>query len=271
MKAQASPSLRAYVTAGLTGLAGALAVGDPAPALLGAVLLAIGIVGLAGRSTVEASVDLGTPPRLATEGVGFALRVRLTTSRKVRRAYVDLPLDGVELLEAEGVRLIGDHTLAFDSVTGMREAVVTLRPVVWGHIHLGPPTIRIGSPLGMYEMTRVGTSPPAIAVMPSEITMRRLLAPLETNSHVGELVSTRRGPGTEFAEIRPYRHGDDPRWVNWRVSTRARQFWVNDRHPERNGDVLLLVDTGIDIGTGLDEVVDRLSALVQAHLDREPT
>jgi uncharacterized protein (DUF58 family) len=260
------------VTAGLTGLAGALAVGDPALAILGAALLAIGIVGLAGRPDLEASVDLGVLPRLATEGVDFALRVRLTTSRPVRRAYVDLHLQGVQLLDIKGARLIGDDTLAFDSVRGAAEAVATLRPTVWGHVHLGPPTIRVGSPLGMYEMNRAGAPAPAIAVMPSEARMRRLLAPLETNSHVGELVSTRRGPGTEFAEIRPYRHGDDPRWVNWRVSTRARELWVNDRHPERNGDVLLLVDAAIDAGTGLEVVVDRCvrlaAALVQGHSRR---
>jgi uncharacterized protein (DUF58 family) len=272
VKTQISPSLRAYVTAGLTGLAGALAVGHPAPAVLGAILLAIGIVGLAGRSALEATVELVGAPRLATEGSDFRLRARLTTSRPARRVYVDLPHDGVEFLEARGARLIGDHTLAFDSMTGVAEAEVTVRPLVWGHMQLGPPTIRIGSPMGMYEMTRTEALPHVISVMPTEARMRRLLAPLETNFHVGELVSTRRGPGTEFAEIRTYRHGDDPRWVNWRVSTRAGQLWVNDRHPERNGDVLLLVDAAVDTGTGLDVVIDRsvrmAAALVLAHSRR---
>ncbi len=272
MRARANPSLRAYVTAGLTGLAGALAVGDPEPALLGAVLLAIGIVGLSARSALEARVEVDGLPRSVIEGAEFRLRVRLITSRPVRRVYVDLPHEGIELVGSQGVRLIGDRTLAFDSVDGLSEAVVTMRPVVWGHLQLGTPSIRVESPLGMYDLTGVGHALPSIAVVPSVPRMRRLLAPLETNFHVGELVSTRRGAGTEFAEIRPYRHGDDPRWVNWRVSSRAQQIWVNDRHPERNGDVLLLVDAGIDTGTGLDLVIDRTvrlaAALLQAHSRR---
>ncbi len=272
MKARANPSLRAYVTAGLTALAGALAVGDPAPALLGAVMLAIGIIGLSGRAALDARVEAGALPRSATEGVELSLRVRLITSRPVRRAYVDLPHEGMELVGSQGARLIGDRTLAFDSVRDIGEAVLTLRPLVWGHLQLGPPSIRVESPLGMYDLTRAGPQLPSIAVMPSVARMRRLLAPLETNFHVGELVSTRRGAGMEFADIRPYRHGDDPRWVNWRISSRAGQLWVNDRHPERNGDVLLLVDAGIDSGSGLDVVVDRTvrlaAALLQAHSRR---
>jgi uncharacterized protein (DUF58 family) len=92
---------------------------------------------------------------------------------------------------------------------------------------------------------------------------------LETNLHVGELVSNRRGSGSEFADLRPYQHGDDPRSINWRVSSRARSLWVNERHPERNGDVVLLVDAQMESGTNTDFVVDRsvrmAAALLRAH------
>ena len=273
MKVEAKPRLRAYVIAGLTGLAGALAVGDPAPALLGAVLLSIAVVGLTRKSTITSHLELGAMPATITEGAEFRLPVRLSTDRPVRRVYVDLPHENMDLVRSEGARLIGDLTLAFDSVHAIAGAVVTLRPRAWGHLEIGPASIRIESPLGMYDMTRTEPPIPSIAVMPSEARTRRLLAPLETSFHVGELVSRWRGSGTEFAEIRTYRHGDDPRWINWRVSSRAQQLWVNDRHPERNGDVLLLVDCGIDIGTGLELVVDRTirlaAALINAHSRRQ--
>ena len=273
MKVEANPRLRAYVIAGLTGLAGALAVGDPAPALLGAVLLSIAVIGLTRKSTITSHLELGAMPATITEGAEFRLPVRLSTDRPVRRVYVDLPHENMDLVRSEGARLIGDHTLAFDSVHAAAEAVVTLRPLAWGHLEIGPASIRIESPLGMYDMTRTEPPTPSIAVMPSEARTRKLLAPLETNFHVGELVSRWRGSGTEFAEIRTYRHGDDPRWINWRVSSRAQQLWVNDRHPERNGDVLLLVDCGIDMGTGLELVVDRTirlaAALINAHSRRQ--
>ncbi|MDH3191005.1 MAG: DUF58 domain-containing protein, partial [Acidimicrobiia bacterium] len=99
-----------------------------------------------------------------------------------------------------------------------------------------------------------------------------LLAPIETNLHVGDLVSRQRGDGAEFADLRAYRPGDEPRNINWRVSSRSGGLWVNERHPERNGDVVLLVDGQVEAGTELHDLVDRAvrlgAALLQGHARR---
>jgi uncharacterized protein (DUF58 family) len=49
-------------------------------------------------------------------------------------------------------------------------------------------------------------------------------------------------------------------------------MWVNERHPEKNGDVILLVDAQVESNTGLAEVIDRSvrlgAALLQGHARR---
>ncbi|MDP8910705.1 MAG: DUF58 domain-containing protein, partial [Actinomycetota bacterium] len=56
-------------------------------------------------------------------------------------------------------------------------------------------------------------------------------------------VARTRGDGIEFADLRPFAPGDVVRRVNWRASARRGELWVNERHAERNGDVVLFLDS----------------------------
>jgi uncharacterized protein (DUF58 family) len=60
------------------------------------------------------------------------------------------------------------------------------------------------------------------------------------------------------------------RRINWRASARRGGLWVNELHPERNADVVLLLDSfaearGADEGT-LDRAVRAAFALAAEHL-----
>ncbi len=52
-----------------------------------------------------------------------------------------------------------------------------------------------------------------------------------------------RGEGLEFADMRPFVPGDRVRSVNWRATARSGSLVVNERHPERNADVVLFLDS----------------------------
>lgn len=264
-----SPSLRAYVTAGIVGLAAALAVGDPAPGLIGAGLLVLAVIGLAGGSSPRVQLTAHDLPVSVIEGEEVEVTIRVSVDQPVTRTHLDLGLSGLEISDVVGGRRVGPSTL---SLVGAREATeirVTLRATRWGRAVLGPMWLYIDSPLGMFDLRFEGSERHQITVVPAEIMLRTLLAPLETNLHAGDLVSKHRGIGSEFADLRHFRHGDDPRSVNWRVSSRSDRLWVNDRHPERNGDVLLLVDAQVEPGTELETIVDRSvrlgAALLRAH------
>ena len=108
--------------------------------------------------------------------------------------------------------------------------------------------------------------------MPRTEQLRSLLT-----RHCGRLrghASPARGGGLDFAELRPLVPGDRLSEVNWRASARRplaeHGLLVNARHPERTGDVVLLLDTAAD---DVDERAPWLPraaraawALGQAHL-----
>ena len=52
-----------------------------------------------------------------------------------------------------------------------------------------------------------------------------------------------RADGLEFADTRQFVPGDRLRSVNWRASARRGELIVNERHPDRNADVVLFLDS----------------------------
>ncbi|HSJ85317.1 MAG TPA: DUF58 domain-containing protein [Acidimicrobiia bacterium] len=272
MTAIPSPSLRAYVTAGIVGLAAALAVGDPTPALIGVALLVLAVIGLAGGAAPGVKLTAHDIPTSTVEGEEVEFTVRISVGQPIGRTYVDLGLAGLEITDVTGARAVGVSTVSLAGIREVAEIAVTAVATTWGRAAVGPISLYTDSPLGMFDLRLETPERHSMLALPAEATLRTLLSPLETNLHVGDLVSRHRGSGSEFADLRQFRHGDDPRSVNWRVSSRSDELWVNERHPERNGDVLLLVDAQIETGTELVTLVDRsvrmAAALLHAHSRR---
>jgi uncharacterized protein (DUF58 family) len=97
------------------------------------------------------------------------------------------------------------------------------------------------------------------------------LVPLRRERTVsGEHRARAKGPGTELAEVRPYRAGDPVRMVHPHLSGRRGQPMVVERHPDRSSDVVLLVDSSQDLGVDLDTTlrwtVTAAMALTERHL-----
>ena len=86
-------------------------------------------------------------------------------------------------------------------------------------------------------------------MLPRPEQLRSLLDP-PPRAASGTHASGARGGGLDFAELRPLVPGDRLSEVNWRASARRplgeQGLLVNARHPERTGDVVLLLDTAAD-------------------------
>jgi uncharacterized protein (DUF58 family) len=94
--------------------------------------------------------------------------------------------------------------------------------------------------------------------------LRQLVRPLETQAAAGTQLARHKGDGMEFADMRPFTFGDRVREINWRATARRGELWVNERHPDRTGDVVLLLDAFAD--ATLPDAVRAAHTLTSAYL-----
>lgn len=94
---------------------------------------------------------------------------------------------------------------------------------------------------------------------------------------VGTHPARRPGEGSEFHSIRPFAPGDRLRRVQWRVSLRTGTMHVTSTVAEEDSSVLLLVDSGVEVGTSegvrgaatsLDIAVRAAGAVAEHYLHR---
>ncbi|MFK8183050.1 MAG: DUF58 domain-containing protein [Phormidesmis sp.] len=84
----------------------------------------------------------------------------------------------------------------------------------------------------------------SVAVYPDLIGLRQLTIRLALQS-TGTLKQQRKlGVGTEFAELREYDIGDDPRFIDWKATARKNQPLVRVLEPEREQTLIILLDRG---------------------------
>src|SRR5262249_38489727 len=74
-----------------------------------------------------------------------------------------------------------------------------------------------------------------------------------------------RGQGSEFDSLREYVIGDDVRSIDWRATARLRDVMVRTWRPERDRQILIMLDTG-RTSAGRVGGVPRLDAAIDAAL-----
>ena len=140
----------------------------------------------------------------------------------------------------------------------------------WGVYELGALRVRVVEPLSAHEELLGLTSQNRLKVLPRVEHLRTLVAPMRTHGFGGSNPARRVGQGIEFAQMRPYQPGDRRADVNWRVSSRRGSLWVSGRHPDESADVVLFLDSFLDVGGqqhgSLDASIRLASALVQRYL-----
>ena len=267
MTRTASPRLIGYASLAAVGLVAALALRRPELAVIAApfaLFLAIGTrMGREPRLAVE--VELESERTLEDTEIGAVVTVE--TDRAIDRLELVLRLPRAVAVasgsQAHALRLRDDET---------RELHVGLRCARWGVFDLGRMDVRARDALRLvtwearFEQTR------RLKAYPSPLTIQRLLAPLETQALAGSEVARAKGEGVEYADIRDFVPGDRVRSINWRASARRQGLVVNERHPERNTDVVFFIDSFTDVrGHGrsvLEDAVRAAASLATRYLER---
>src|SRR5256712_11742118 len=142
-----------------------------------------------------------------------------------------------------------------------------------GRVSLGTVHARLWDRAGLHAGETSVQAPGQLRVYPRPIPLRRLPRPRRTQASAGNYVSSSVGEGLEPGDIREFVPGDRIRHVNWRASLRFRRLFVTQYHQERNADVILMLDTLVEVGappeTTLDASIQAAASLAGAYLARK--
>ena len=234
------------------------------PAAIGAPFLGLLLVSLIDGwwQPVEVGDPQVSSPRVV-EGDELSFSIELTTSRPV--SWVELEIQFPTTLEPTGpARFI--TTLE----PGSKRFTVPVRATRWGAA--GPEWAIVTSRdrFGVSELVSRHPLHLPVRVHPPSEHLSSLIPLYRERPVTGEHQSRRTGPGSELAEVRPYRYGDPVRMIHPRLSARRQAPMVVERHPDQSSDVVLLIDSAQDLGVDLDTTlrwtITTASALTERHL-----
>jgi uncharacterized protein (DUF58 family) len=263
-----SDKIAAYVgVAALTLLAG-LSLGRPELVAIAAPLAVLVVAGLAGARDPELDVEVRVDRDRALVGDQVTVSVDLRAATRIERLEVLLVVPpGMEGPSGGPGAWATAVSLAAGEERTL-EIPVTCRR--WGAYWLGDVHLRAHDRFRLFTWERHLDGHAPLKVFPVPEALRALVRPFETQVTTGSHVAAQRGDGIEFADLRPFLPGDRPRSINWRATARRGALMVNQRHPERATDVVLFLDSFLDVrgaaGSTLDQAVGAAASLAAAYL-----
>ena len=257
----------AYAALAALFLFAALATRRPELAVVAAPFALLPALGLARARRPDVRIWLSLERPTALERDELELELVLASGRPVERLEVLLGLpDGLEVVSGE--RALSLRLGADDE----RTITLRLRCVRWGNYQVGDLRVRARDALGLLTWEARFDQRTRLRVYPLPETLRAIVAPVSTQPFAGNQVARQKGEGLEFADLREFAAGDRVRSINWRASARRDVLVVNERHPERNADVILFLDTFADARAGgrstLDLAVRATATLASRYLER---
>lgn len=254
----------------VTGRLALLALLGVVPVVLLPDLLTVLVVALVLLAAVGIDLVLAVPVaglRLSRDGAGAVrlgeqVQVRLTIANPSRRRLRAVLRDA--WVPSAGA---SPPTQALDVPAGERRTLTTeLRPTRRGDRRPDRVTVRAFGPLGVAGRQGRHVVPWRLRVQPSFASRRFLPERLSRLRRLDGLTAARvRGQGTEFDSLREYVDGDDVRSIDWRATARRSEVVVRTWRPERDRQVVLVVDTG-RTSAGRVGDVPRLDAALDAAL-----
>jgi uncharacterized protein (DUF58 family) len=263
-----STKIATYVGVAALALLAGLALGRPELVAAGAPMAVLVVAGLAGARDPELEAEVAVDRDRALVGDELTVEIALRAAT---------PVDRLEVLLVVPPGMAGPEDARRTWATGMRLAAgerrtiqVRLGCLRWGAYWLGDVHLRAHDRFRLFTWERHLDRHAAVKVFPVPEELRALVRPFETQVSTGTHVSGQRGDGIEFADLRPFLPGDRPRSINWRATARRGALMVNQRHPERATEVVLFLDSFLDIrgatGGTLDLTVGAAASLASAYL-----
>jgi uncharacterized protein (DUF58 family) len=260
--------IAAYVGVAALALLAGLALGRPELVAVAAPLAVLVVAGLAGARDPQLAAEITVDRERALVDDQVTVELTVRAADQVERLEVLLVVppgmdgpDGAVRSWAVAVRLAAGEE---------RTLAVPLTCRRWGAYALGEVHLRAHDRFRLFTWERYLDGQATLKVFPVPDALRALVRPFETQVSTGSHVAAQRGDGIEFADLRPFLPGDRPRSINWRATARRGALMVNQRHPERATDVVLFLDSFLDVrgpaGSTLDQAVGAAASLASAYL-----
>jgi uncharacterized protein (DUF58 family) len=277
-----SAKIAAYVGVAALVLLAGLSLGRPELVAVAAPLAVLVVAGLATSHDPDLAAEVRLDRDRALVGDQLTVELQLEATTRVERLEVLLVVppgmegpDGGPGGSSLAPRSVGDSTRTWAEAVTLaagerRTLTVPLTCRRWGAYWLGDVHLRAHDRFRLFTWERHLDRHAPVKVFPVPEALRALVRPFETQVSTGSHVAAQRGDGIEFADLRPFLPGDRPRSINWRATARRGALMVNQRHPERATDVVLFLDSFLDVrgptGSTLDQAVGAAAALAAAYL-----
>ncbi len=222
----------------------ALVRGEPLDLVLAAPFAAVLVLGLRSIHPIDVTVLVRYDTAVALEGDEVRGVIEVVRPRGM---ITTLSVD-----QRAGWTAV-DPAPALTWTLGPEGDKVTIPFVVradsWGRHRLGAIQVSLRRALGVTVWELFANDPASFDTLPNPQHLRQLLPTPASRSSAGVHISRFVADGFDFAELRPFAPGDRLRDVNWRASSRSDQLQTNRRHPDRTGELVLLIDTSVDGGS----------------------
>jgi len=220
---------------------------------------------------------------------GSIRRLKLSASHLVTPSQLDPGTTGrvVLLIGNSGSARTGALEISepptADLTEGVRCLVPPLRPghraqtdyqlnaVRRGRFLLGPPSVRVGDPFGLWEEHRTLHVRSEVLVVPTVVALGGMPISAGSRSAAADRAMTGATGGDPDVGIRHYRSGDDIRTIHWRASARHDELMVRLEEPVSHGGAVVMLDhrAGAHAGEGAYsslETAVTLAASISLHL-----
>lgn len=259
---------RAFLAAGVTAIACAVVLGQPALTRVGVLVAVLPLVTAAvvGRNRHRLALTRTVTPLLVS--AGQPAQVRLTLTNEGRTPH------GLILLEDQLPYVLGTRPrFVLEGIRhGWRRHVsYQVRSDVRGHFEIGPMTVRVSDPFGLVDLGRAFRTTVPLTVTPRTVPLP--VIPL-TGAWTGSGDNASRAfaaGGAEDVTVREYRQGDDLRRVHWRSSARVGELMVRREEQPWQSRATVFLDNrtrahrGHGIASSLEAAVS-IAASVAVHL-----
>jgi uncharacterized protein (DUF58 family) len=225
----------------------------------GLVLSGIVISGILSESTLQAATVTPTAPDELRAGTKSVVACAVRNERRLPGFGVELSLVFHRARTGDASEVRTGQAFELRLSPGEHKAVlVPFLPRARGALRLASLRVATAAPFGFFTKERivVGDSfGAALVVFPERVDTRALAQALW--ARIGEQPAGMAGSGDELFSLRPFRTGDDPRRIAWRVTAKTGRMVLREHEATRSREIV--VDVVVAGAVDADAVEDAIA------------